>query len=73
MLLSLVVIMIGWSRSLVCLTSLDSTGRTALHSAVKSKASGFARFFAKLRHENPDPQVLELLGLHPLQVCIHTL
>ena len=59
------------ARSLPCLTSLDSTGRTALHAAVRSKASGFARFFSKLRHKKPDPTVLELLGLCPLEVHTH--
>ena len=58
-------------RSLVCLTTVDTTGRTALHSAVKSKAAGFSRFFSKLRGKREaDPEVLHLLGLQPLQVSI---
>ena len=31
-----------------CLTTQDVNGETALHSAANSKASGFARFYAKL-------------------------
>ena len=33
---------------LECLTTQDVNGETALHSAASSKASGFARFYAKL-------------------------
>ena len=55
--------------SLACLTTLDSTGETALHSATKSKASGFARFFAKLgTGEALGPEVMDLLGLTSLKV-----
>lgn len=61
------------SSSVACLTSQDSAGETALHSAVKSKASGLARFFSKLASEQPDQKVLDLLGLKPLMVSSHLL
>ena len=63
-------------RSLKCLTSVDAWGQTALHAAAKSRASGFARFFSKLLLANlpprPDPPVMELLGLAPLEVVVCT-
>ena len=37
-----------WISVLECLTTQDVNGETALHSAASSKASGFARFYAKL-------------------------
>ncbi len=49
--------------SLACLTSHDSTGETALHSAARSKASGFARLFARARKSRPSQELLELFGL----------
>ena len=55
-------------RSATCLTALDSTGETALHSAAKSKASGFARLFASVRKKGTHQKVLDLLGLQSLKV-----
>ena len=59
-----------------CLTTQDINGETALHSAVSSKASGFARFYAKLltndsqmlRQSTKD--VLQLLDLEYNKVMI---
>lgn len=54
---------------LECLTTQDVNGETALHSAASSKASGFARFYAKLltnsSHmlQQSTKQVLQLLDL----------
>lgn len=56
--------------SLSCLTTLDSTGETALHSAAKSKASGFARLLARARKSRPSQEMLDLLGLsNNLELC----
>ena len=59
-----------------CLTTQDINGETALHSAASSKASGFARFYAKLltngsqmlRQSTKD--VLQLLDLEYNKVMI---
>ena len=56
-------------EALTCLTARDSTGVSALQVAASSKASGFARFFARLISndghivEKPDPAVADMLGL----------
>ena len=54
--------------SLKCITQLDSSGETALHAIVRSKASGFARFYSKLVSTNgtmhkPADNVMKILGL----------
>ena len=64
--------------SLKCLTNLDTNGETALHAAVKSKASGLTRLYSKLLVYNgsevisihPSYEVAQLLGL-ALKVCNH--
>lgn len=54
---------------LECLTTQDINGETALHSAAGSKASGFARFYAKLltngsqMSQQSTEEVLQLLDL----------
>ena len=56
-------------EALACLTARDSTGMSALQVAASSKASGFARFFARLISigghtiEQPEPAVADMLGL----------
>lgn len=63
---------------LECLTAQDVNGETALHSAASSKASGFARFYAKLLTngsqilQQSTKDVLELLDLGYIQVAINT-
>ena len=63
---------------LECLTAQDVNGESALHSAASSKASGFARFYAKLLTNGSQilqqsiKDVLELLDLHYIQVAINT-
>ena len=55
-------------RLIACVSTLDSTGETALHAASRSKASGFARLFARLLKSGGSQEVLELLGLQSLKV-----
>ena len=63
---------------LECLTTQDVNGESALHSAANSKASGFARFYAKLLTNGSQilqqsiKDVLELLDLQYIQVAINT-
>ena len=62
---------------LECLTTQDINGETALHSAVSSKASGFARFYAKMLTnysqmlQQSTKDVLQLLDLEYNKVMIH--
>ena len=56
-----------------CLTSQDTNGDTALHAAARSKAAGFARFYAKLlvnssQIPSSSKQVLKLLNLEYIKV-----
>ena len=59
-----------------CLTTQDINGETALHSAASSKASGFARFYAKLLTngsqmlQQSTKDVLQLLDLEYNKVMI---
>lgn len=53
--------------SLLCLTTQDTNGATALHDAAGTKASGFARFFAKLSGRDPSKELCSLLGVEPLK------
>ena len=61
---------------LECLTTQDVKGETALHSTATSKASGFARFYAKLLMngtqvlQQSTDSVLQLLDLKYNKVTI---
>lgn len=62
---------------LECLISQDVNGDTALHAAARSKAAGFARFYAKLLANNsqvlsPSRKVLQLLDLKYKEVKVFT-
>ena len=53
--------------SMKCLTTKDANGVTALHIAAESKASGFARFFAKLGDNDSGKDLCDLLGVRSLK------